>query len=99
MCIYFLGTPGIYIYIYIYIYVFLYSTENRIAQLAGAVEDTGFFSAGGKMPTMSVLDMTLNNLMGRLEFWECGEPIHCHHSLVNSGPVWSQMLGSYLWVK
>ena len=40
----------------------------------------------------SVLDMTLNNLMVRLQqcwsFGECGVPLHCHRAQVHSGPEW-----------
>ena len=43
-------------------------------------------------PLMSVLDMTLNNLMVRFQqcwsFGECGVPLHCHRSQVHSGPEW-----------
>ena len=47
----------------------------------------------GKHPLMSVLDMTLNNLMARLQpcrFGECGVPLHrhCHSSQVHSDPEW-----------
>ena len=41
---------------------------------------------------MSVLDMRLNDLMVSFQwcwsFRECGEPLHCHCSLVHSGPEW-----------
>ena len=44
------------------------------------------------LPPISVLDMTLNNLMVRFQwFWsfgECKTPIHCHCSQVQSGPEW-----------
>ena len=40
----------------------------------------------------SVLDMTLNNLMERLQwcwsFWECRTHLHCHCSQVHSGLEW-----------
>ena len=43
-------------------------------------------------PPMSVLYMTLNDLMMRSQecwgFGECGAPFHCHCSQVHSGPVW-----------
>ena len=46
----------------------------------------------GKTPLMSVLDMTLNNLMVRIQqcwsFGECGVPLHCHCSRDHSGPEW-----------
>ena len=45
---------------------------------------------GVRLP-MSVLDMTLNDLMLRLQFWSFGEfrvSIHCHCSKVNSDPEW-----------
>ena len=47
---------------------------------------------GVRHPLTSVLDMTLNNLMVRLQqcwsFGECGVPLHCHCSQVHSGPEW-----------
>ena len=43
-----------------------------------------------KTPPTSVLDMTLNNLIVRLQgcwgFEECWVPLHCHRSQVLSGP-------------
>ena len=42
-------------------------------------------------PTKSVLDMTLNRLMGRFQSWsfgECEPPIHCHYSQVHSDTEW-----------
>ena len=43
-------------------------------------------------PLTSVLDMTLNNLMVRFQqcwsFGECRVPLHCHRSLIHSGPEW-----------
>ena len=43
-------------------------------------------------PPMSVLYMTLKNLMVRfqqcLSFEECRVPLHCHCSQVHSGPEW-----------
>ena len=45
---------------------------------------------GGKTPPTSVLDMTLDNLMVRFQwFWsfgKCGALRHCHRSQVHSGP-------------
>ena len=45
---------------------------------------------GVRTPPTSVLDMTLNNLMVRFQqCWslgECGVPLHCHRSQVQSGP-------------
>ena len=47
---------------------------------------------GVRPPPMSVLYMTLNNLMVRFQqcwsFGECGVPLHCHRSQVHSGPEW-----------
>ena len=47
---------------------------------------------GVRLPLMSVLDMTLNNLMVRFPqcwcFGECGVPLHCHCSQVHCGPEW-----------
>ena len=43
-------------------------------------------------PPTSVLDMTLNSLMGRFQqcwsFGECGVPLHCHRFQVHSGSAW-----------
>ena len=42
-------------------------------------------------PLTSVLDMTLNNLIARLQYWRFGEcrlPLHCHCSYVPSGSDW-----------
>ena len=53
-------------------------------------------------PPMSVLDMTLSNLMVRLQrgkFEECGIPLHGHCSQVHSGPEWEHLIGSYIRVK
>ena len=45
---------------------------------------------GIRPPPTSVLIMTLNNLMVSFQwcwsFGECGTPLHCHCSLVHSGP-------------
>ena len=61
-----------------------------IAQSAGVVEYTDCFSAEGKPPPTSVLDMTLNNLMVRFQqcwsFGECRVLLYCHRSQVHSGP-------------
>ena len=44
------------------------------------------------LPPTSVLDMTINNQIVRLQqcwsFGECGVPLHCHCSQVHSGPEW-----------
>ena len=52
--------------------------------LAGAVECTDCVCRGIRLPPMSALDMTLNNLMVRLQlcwsFGEYGVYFHCHHS-------------------
>ena len=67
----------IYIYIYIYIYIqeYIYilrdftNFSSLLAQLDGAVEYTDCISAEGypHAPLMSVLHMTLNNLMASLQ--------------------------------
>ena len=50
----------------------------------------------GKTHTMSILDMTLNNLMVKFQqcwsFGECGVPLHCHRSQVHSGPEWLHLI-------
>ena len=77
---------NIYKYIYIYIYIFMDKYEDIyiLAQLAGTVEYTDW--------PFAVLDMTLNNLMVRFQwFWsfgECGVPLHYHCSQVHSGQEW-----------
>ena len=51
----------------------------------------------------SVLNMTLNNLMVRFQwYWnfrECGAPLYCHCSQVHSRPEWYHLIEPYLWVK
>ena len=68
-----------------------------------AVEYTNCISAGGNTLTTSVLHMTLNYLIERLQecqsFGKCGVRLHCHHSQVHSGPEWEHLIGSYIWVK
>ena len=65
--------------------------QLQIAQSAGTVEYTDCYSAEKYPPLMSVLIMTLNNLMVRLQwFWrfgKCEAPIYCH-SNVHCGPEW-----------
>ena len=67
------------------------------AQSAGAVEYTDRFSAEGQDPPTSILDITLKNLMVKFQdswsFGECRVPLHCHHSLVHSGPKWYYLIG------
>ena len=46
---------------------------------------------GGRLPPMSVLDMTSNHLMVRLQPWRFGEggvPFPSHYSRVHSNPEW-----------
>ena len=53
-------------------------------------------------PSMSILDMTLNYLMLRLQSWssgKCGVPLHCHYSQVHSDLEWWYLLGSHLLIK
>ena len=54
-------------------------------------------------PHMSVLDMTLNNLMVNFQwcwsFGECRVTLLCHCSQVLSGPAWWHLIGPYQWVK
>ena len=57
----------VYIYIYIYIYTHAHTHQITLAQWAGAAEDTDCISA--KTLPMSVLGMTLNNLMVKLQLW------------------------------
>ena len=57
------------------------SHVHSLAQSAGAVEYT----------EPSVLIMTLNYLMERLQSWnfgECGVPFYCNCFLIHSGPEW-----------
>ena len=77
---------------------FFFSSHNflllaqyfQVPQSAWAVEYTDSISAKGTIPPTSFPDMTLNNLMVRFQecwsFGKCGEPFHCHHSLVHFGP-------------
>ena len=53
-----------------------------------------------KHSTMSVLDMTLNNLMVRLQPWRFGErgvALHCHCSQVHYDLEWKHLIGSNIW--
>ena len=64
---------------------------SKLCTYAGAVEYTDCTSAEGKdtPPPMSVLDMTLNNLMVRFQwcwgFGECRASLYRHCSEVHSG--------------
>ena len=66
----------------------------HIAQSAGDVEYTDCtFVEGVRLPPLtSILDMTLKNRMLRFQwcwsFGECGVPLHCYSSQVQSGPEW-----------
>ena len=77
----------VYIYIYIYIYIYLLFSSCPVSW--GCRIHRLHFCRGGKAPSTSVLDMTLNNLMVRFQwywsFGECGAPLHCHRSQVHSG--------------
>ena len=45
-------------------------------------------------PRMSVLDMTLNNLIVLFQSWsfgECRVPLHCHRSQIHSGLKWKHL--------
>ena len=62
------------------------------AQSAGAIEYTDDISAEEQQsaPT-SVLDMTLNHLIVRLQSWsfgECRVTFHCYYSQVHSNSEW-----------
>ena len=61
-----------------------------LAQSAGAVEYTDCTSAEREDSRISVLDMTLNNMMVSFQwcwsFGECGALLHFHCSQVHSGP-------------
>ena len=54
-------------------------------------------------PATGVLDMTLNNLMGRFHwndsFGECWKPLHCNWSQFHSGSERLHLIESYLWVE
>ena len=71
-----------------------FNIKLDIALSAGAVEYANCTSAEEKDPptaTMSVLDMTLNHLIVKLQSWsfgECGVPLHCHYSQVHSDSEW-----------
>ena len=61
-----------------FLYFYIEHTEKIFALLAGAVDmPTAPLFRGESPPPMSVLDMTLNHLMVRLQFWsfrECRIP-------------------------
>ena len=59
---------------------------NFFVQLVGIAEYTDCLPAESKSLTMSILFLTINNLMVR--FGECKVPFHCHHSQLHSGPEW-----------
>ena len=52
-----------------YKYIFTYPSAQAgcVAQSSGAAEYTNCISAGGKNPPNSIFDMTLNNLLVRLQ--------------------------------
>ena len=57
------------------------------------------FCQGTNIHPTSVLDMTLNHLVLRLQPWsfrEYGVPIHCHCSQVLSNMEWLHLIGFYL---
>ena len=80
------------LYIYIYIYIYIYwpvDLSCRIHRL--------LLCRGVRPPhPMSVLIMTLNNLMVRFQWgWnsgECGVTLHYHRSQVYSRPAWARPL-------
>ena len=86
----------IYVWLLVWlVYILQLLRCGHFAQSTDAVEYTDCTSAEGKTSPplpMSVLDMTLNNLMVRFQwywsFGECGVPLHCHCSQVHSGPAW-----------
>ena len=56
----------------------------------------------GKTPPASVLNMTLNHLMVRLQPWSSGKSrvsLYCYCSQVHSHPELKHLIKSYLWVK
>ena len=63
---------------------------TSLAQLAAAVEYTDCISAeDNDFPSTSVLYMTINHRMARLQPGRFGEwrvPLHCHCSQVHSDP-------------
>ena len=86
----------IYIYIYMYIYICSFTTPPKIhyCQVGWGCRIHWQQLCRGVRPPlpMSALDLTLNNLMVRLQwrwgFGEYGAPLHCHCSQVLSGPAW-----------
>ena len=92
----------IYIYIYIYDNfkqkdgemsirntksIYKRATITWINKKMEAVEDHDCPSRQGKTSSTSVLDLTLNHLITRLQPWrfgECGLPLHCYWSRVHS---------------
>ena len=72
--------------------------------IPGAVEYTNCiaFLQRGKTLPMIVLDMMLNHVIMRLQFWSSGECrvfLHSHYSQVHSDPEWKYLLGSHLRIK
>ena len=92
----------IYIYIY-YIYIYIYILQLYCPISWGCRIHWLYFCRGVRPPPMSVQDMTLNDLMVRLQwywsFGECGATLHCYCSLVHCSPGWCHLMGPYLWVK
>ena len=72
------------------------------AQRARAVNiSTASLHRGRTTSTTSVLDLIQKHLMICLQFWnvgECGVPLRCHYSQVNSDSEFKYLFGSYLWV-
>ena len=86
--------------------LFLFNFFFYPAQLAGAAEQntpTVSLQRGKTTPpSTSVLDMTLNQLMVRLQSWSSGAYrvlLHCLYFQVHSDLEWQYLLGSHLWVK
>ena len=49
------------------------------------------------LSSKSVLDMTQNNLIVKLQYWsfgKCGVLLHCHYPQVHSSPGWLYLIGS-----
>ena len=80
-------------YIYIYIYISIVCSKSRLPSQLWLLNTPTVPLQSGKPPhSMSVQDMTLNNLMVRFQwcwnFGKCGVPLHCHCSQVHSGSAW-----------
>ena len=75
-------------------------TKLDVAQSAGAVEYTDYFSTEGYDECPGFNTKQSDSVVTvMLELWGMRSTLHCHRSQVHSGPECEQLIGSYLWVK